>query len=156
MVSAVFDTLKAAKELIAAGFNESQAESVVATIGGAVTGNLATKADLEQALKPVVTDEKLDRRFRSMVTNEKLDQRFRSMVTKEYLDQRLESMVTKEYLDQRLESVVTKEHLDQRLESMVTKTDLLVSQQQVTIRLGALLVAGISALAVLQRISWTP
>ena len=52
-----FDTLKAARDLKAAGLEEAHAEAIVATMGRAMGENLATKADitaLEQA-----TDTKL-------------------------------------------------------------------------------------------------
>ena len=41
-----FDTLKAAKTLKEAGFEEAQAEAVVAAVGGDMGENVATKADL--------------------------------------------------------------------------------------------------------------
>ena len=44
----VFDTLKATKALKQAGFDEIQAEAVVATVGDAIGGSVATKADLEK------------------------------------------------------------------------------------------------------------
>ena len=43
-----FDTLRAAKLLQQAGFDESQAEAVVPTVGDALPENVATKADLER------------------------------------------------------------------------------------------------------------
>ena len=46
MAEFVFDTLKAAKSLQKAGFEEVQAEAVVAAVGGAMGENVATKADL--------------------------------------------------------------------------------------------------------------
>ena len=45
-MSAVFDTHKAVKALKEAGFDDSQAEAVVTTVGDAMTGNVATKADI--------------------------------------------------------------------------------------------------------------
>ena len=48
MASLAFDTLKAAKALRAAGFDDAQAEAVIATVGDAVGGNVATKADLQE------------------------------------------------------------------------------------------------------------
>ena len=48
MTSPAFDTLKAAKALQAAGFDDAQAEAVIATVGDAVGGSLATKADLQE------------------------------------------------------------------------------------------------------------
>ena len=49
-----FDTLKAARDLKAAGLEEAHAEAIVATMGRAMGENLATKADitaLEQATR---------------------------------------------------------------------------------------------------------
>lgn len=48
MALLVFDTLKATKVLKQAGFDEVQAEAVVATVGDAIGGSVATKADLEK------------------------------------------------------------------------------------------------------------
>ncbi len=48
MALLVFDTLKATKALKQAGFDEVQAEAVVATVGDAIEGSVATKADLEK------------------------------------------------------------------------------------------------------------
>ncbi len=47
MTSLTFDTLKAAKALRAAGFDDTQAEAVIVTVGDAVGGNVATKADIQ-------------------------------------------------------------------------------------------------------------
>ncbi len=46
MAALLFDTHKAVKELQEAGFEEAQAEAVVATVGTAIIGNVATKQDL--------------------------------------------------------------------------------------------------------------
>ena len=47
MTTLTFDTHKAVKALKDAGAEERLAEAVVATVGDAVGGNVATKADLE-------------------------------------------------------------------------------------------------------------
>ena len=122
MSSPVFDTLKAANSLKAAGFDDRQAEAVVTTVGGAIIGNLVTKPDLESALRAALEP---------MVTRDYLEQ---------YLDKRLEPMVTRDYLEQ---------YLNKRLEPMATKSDLQLSQHQVTTRLGALVVASVGVLGVL-------
>ena len=49
MTTMSFDTHKIVKELQEAGFDESQAEAVVAAIGTAVLGNVATKQDVKDA-----------------------------------------------------------------------------------------------------------
>ena len=46
MTTLVFDTHAAVKALKDAGFEEAQAEAVVTTVGDAITGNVATKADV--------------------------------------------------------------------------------------------------------------
>lgn len=49
MSAIAFDTHQAVKVLTAAGADEALAEAVVATVGDAVGGNVATKADLAEA-----------------------------------------------------------------------------------------------------------
>ncbi|SEA87369.1 hypothetical protein [Rubrimonas cliftonensis] len=56
-----FDTLKAVKELKAAGFEEAQAEAMVGAFGLAVSDNTASKADV-QALRDDVAGLKTDMR----------------------------------------------------------------------------------------------
>lgn len=48
MMSLAFDTLKAAKALRAAGFDDAQAEAVISTVGDAIGGNVATKTDIQE------------------------------------------------------------------------------------------------------------
>lgn len=48
MTSLAFDTLKAAKALRAAGFDDAQAEAVISTVGDTIGGNVATKADIQE------------------------------------------------------------------------------------------------------------
>jgi len=48
MISLAFDTLKAAKALRAAGFDDAQTEAVIATVSDAVGGNMAIKSDLQE------------------------------------------------------------------------------------------------------------
>ena len=52
MVARSFDTYRTVKELVEAGFDESQAEAVVDAVGNAMgEGELVTKSDLEAGLK---------------------------------------------------------------------------------------------------------
>lgn len=48
MTTIAFDTYKAVKALKNAGFEEVQAEAVVATVGDAMGENVATKADIAE------------------------------------------------------------------------------------------------------------
>ena len=59
MSALAFDTLKASKAMKAAGFDDAQVEAVIATVGDAVGGNVATKADM-QALRTDVQAFKAD------------------------------------------------------------------------------------------------
>ena len=56
MASLPFDTHKAVKELQGAGFDEAQAEAVVATVGRAVVGNVATKEDIRELRNELKSD----------------------------------------------------------------------------------------------------
>ncbi len=59
MSTLAFDTHKAVKELKQAGFDDTQAEAVVATVGDAIGGNVATKTDIA-ALKTDIAALKAD------------------------------------------------------------------------------------------------
>ena len=148
MSSPVFDTLKAANSLKAAGFDDRQAEAVVTTVGGAMIDKLVTKPDLRNALEPMVTKTELRNALEPMVTKTELRNALKAalepMVPREELRLALEPMVTKEYLERYLEQV-----LDKRLEPMATRSDLYLIQHQVTTRLGALVVACVGVLGVL-------
>ena len=56
MSALAFDTHKAVTALKQAGFEETQAEAVVTTMGEALSGNVATKADLTEIRAALETD----------------------------------------------------------------------------------------------------
>ena len=56
MAVAAFDTYAAAKTLREAGFDDRQAEAAVAVVHDAVTGGVATKADLAVAVADLKAD----------------------------------------------------------------------------------------------------
>lgn len=59
MSTLAFDTHKAVKALREAGFDDIQAEAVVATVGDAIGGNVATKTDIAE-LKADLSELKAD------------------------------------------------------------------------------------------------
>ncbi len=137
MVPREFDTHKAVKALKVAGFSDPQAEAVVETVGTAMGESLASKTDLELALQPMMTRADLDAALEPMVSKADLELALRPTMTRADLDAALESMASK---------------IDAALESMASKTDLAALEQRMTIRLGAMVVAGISFLAVFQKV----
>ena len=56
MTTAVFDTLKASRDLKAAGFDDTQAEAIVTTMAKAFDDTVATKADLHAVQSEVKAD----------------------------------------------------------------------------------------------------
>ena len=56
MPALAFDTYKAVKALREAGADEALAEAVVATVGDAIGGNVATKADLAEVKAELKAD----------------------------------------------------------------------------------------------------
>lgn len=74
-----FDTHKAVKALTSAGFDDGQAEAVVEQINGAITENLATKADLDQQ------ERSLRQTISGLATKEELCETIAPPATKEEL-----------------------------------------------------------------------
>ena len=63
MSALAYDTHRAVKSLVAAGFDPTRAEAVVATVGDAMTGTVATNADvaaLEASIAELRADVKAD------------------------------------------------------------------------------------------------
>ena len=56
MSALAYDTHRAVKSLVAAGFDPTRAEAVVATVGDAMTGTVATKADVAELRADVKAD----------------------------------------------------------------------------------------------------
>ena len=106
MTATAFDTLKAAKALEDAGFDETQAQAIVVTVGGAVrehggvlASSIATIAD-------------------TMATKEYVATIAENMATKEYVATIAgnvatiaENMATKEYVATITENMATKEYV---------------------------------------------
>ena len=59
MTTAVFDTLKASRDLKAAGIDEAHAEAIVTAMAGAFEDTVATKSDLDKLEASVRGDIKL-------------------------------------------------------------------------------------------------
>lgn len=89
-----FDTHKAVKALQQAGFDDVQAEAVVDQINGAITENLASKADLDEA------ERNLAARIDSCVTQAQFDAAIANLATKDDLRAAIEPLATKEELAQ--------------------------------------------------------
>ncbi len=117
-----FDTLKAARDLKAAGLEEAHAEAIVATMGRAMSENLATKTDI----KTIGQDIKA------------LEQATRADI--KTLEQALKADLTALELATRA---------DIKALEQATDTKLTALEHRVTVRLGGLTVAGVAFLATL-------
>ena len=70
MNAPAFDTLHAAKRLRESGFADAQAEAVVATVHDAITGGVASKADLAELEAARKSDSvELEATFKSAMAN---------------------------------------------------------------------------------------
>ena len=124
-----FDTLKAARDLKAAGLEEAHAEAIVATMGRAMGENLATKADikeLEQAIKAHELATKAD--FKE------LEQATRADI---------------KALEQAIKALEQTTKADSKALEQATDTKLTALEHRITVRLGGLTVAGVAFLATL-------
>lgn len=138
MVPPAFDTHRAVKSLTIAGFSDSQAEAVVETVGTAMDETLATKTDLQ----PIRTD--LAGVIATMATKTDLQP------IRADLDGVIETMATKTDLKMALQPI--RADLDGVMATMASKTDLAALEQRMTIKLGAMVFASMSFLAVLQKV----
>ena len=143
MATVLFDTHKAIKELQEAGFDEAQAEAVVATMGEVFTGNLATKDDFANGQREV-EDIK-----HNMATKEDLadvqrdvDGIKQNMATKEDLadvqrdvDGIKQNMATKEDLAD------VQRDVDGIKQNMATKEDLKELEIRLMVRMGGFMIA---------------
>ena len=116
MASAPFDTLKAFRELQDAGFDEAQAEALIATMGIAIGGNLATKQDIADLGRDMATKDDI----KDMATKDDI----RDMATKDDI-----------------KDMATKEEIASVRREMATKADLHALEVRLMVRLGGLIIA---------------
>ena len=142
MVPPAFDTHRAVKSLTIAGFSASQAEAVVETVGVAMDETLATKTDLQ----PIRAD--LAGVIETMATKKDLEVALQPI--RADLAGVIETMATKKDLEMALQPI--RADLDGVMGTMASKTDLAAMEQRMTIKLGAMVFASMSFLAVLQKV----
>ena len=142
MVPPAFDTHRAVKSLTIAGFSDSQAEAVVETVGVAMDETLATKTDLQ----PIRAD--LAGVIETMATKKDLEVALQPI--RADLAGVIETMATKKDLEMALQPI--RADLDGVMGTMASKTDLAAMEQRMTIKLGAMVFASMSFLAVLQKV----
>lgn len=124
-----FDTLKAARDLKAAGLEEAHAEAIVATMGRAMSENLATKADIKTIGQDIKT----------------LEQATRADI--KALEQTTKADLTA--LEQALKTDLTALKQALKAHEQATDTKLTALEHRVTVRLGGLTMAGVAFLATL-------
>ena len=77
MIQPVIDTLKLADSLKESGFPDRQAEGLARALGSALTEHVATKADLDAAIRLVRSDiAALDEKFEAMFNSLRTQIRF--------------------------------------------------------------------------------
>ena len=129
MATLPFDTHKAVKELQEAGFDEGQAEAVVATVGAAFVGNVATKQDL--------TELRSDLRSEMQALGSELRSEMQAMGSE-------------------LRSEMQTQGNELRSEMQTQGSDLLSKIQamelRITLRMGALIVGGVALIVALDKL----
>ena len=134
---AVFDTLRAARTLKAAGFGDAKAEAVAEIVQAVANGNRVSKADMQGFAT------KAD--FERFVSTLDLE----SFTTKADLDRfaktlHLERFATKEDLKVDLERFATKEDLKPLVTRAELKSELQELELRLTIRMGVLAVSAVT------------
>ena len=116
MTATAFDTLKAAKALKDAGFNETQAEAVVATVDDAVRESITPLA----SSIATIADTMATKEYVSTIADN-VATIADTMATKDYVAAIAENMATKEYVATIAENMATKEYVATIAENMATK-----------------------------------
>ncbi len=135
-----FDTLKAARDLKAAGLEEAHAEAIVATMGRTMGENLATNTDikeLEQAIKAHELATKAD--FKELEQATRADIKAFEQATKADI----------KALEQAIKALEQTTKADNKALEQATDTKLTALEHRITVRLGGLTVAGVAFLATL-------
>ncbi len=123
---AVFDTLRAARTLRAAGFEDAKAEAVAEVVQAVANGNRVTRADMQGVAMKVDLE-----RF---ATKEGLQKELERFATKADLQAELERFATKEDL----KGFATKADLQPFATQAAVKSDLQDLELRLTIRMGVI------------------
>ena len=130
MASVPFDTLKAYQELQNAGFDDAQARAVIATVGTAIAGNLATKDDVrDMATKDDIKDMATKDDIKDMATKDDI----KDMATKDDI----KDMATKDDI----KDMATKQDIAGVRREMATKADVHALEVRLMVRLGSMIIA---------------
>ena len=125
---AVFDTLRAARTLRAAGFGDAQAEAVAEVVQAVANGNRVTRADMQGVAMKVDLE-----RFATKVDLERF-------ATKAELQAELQRFATKEDL----ERFATKADLKPFATQAAVKSDLQDLELRLTIRMGVIAASAVT------------
>ena len=135
-----FDTLKAARDLKAAGLEEAHAEAIVATMGRAMGENLATKTDIKELEQATRADIKaLEQAIKAHELATRAD--FKS------LEQAITNLERATKTDTETPGQTIKAAL--KTYEQAYSANLKAMERRLTLRLGGLNVAGVAFLATL-------
>lgn len=135
---AVFDTLRAARTLRAAGFGDAKAEAVAEVVQAVANGNRVTRADMQGVamkvdLERFATKAELQAELRRFATKEDLER----FATKAELQTELQRLATKKDL----ERFATKEDLAPFATKAELKSEIQELELRLTIRTGVMIAA---------------
>ena len=138
MTSTPFDTHEAFRELTQAGFGEAQAEAVIATIGNALGGYLATRQDIADIRSEMATKQDIADVRSEMATKQDIADIRNEMATKEDI----RYMATKQDIADVRSEMATKVEVEALRREMATKSDLHALEVRLMVRLGGFIIAG--------------
>ena len=132
MTALAFDTLKAAKALREAGFEEAQAEAVVSTVSSAINENVASKDDLARV------EASLDNKIEQVRTELKqVRTELKTGIEQVRIELKNDIEALRSDMNARFESV------DARFESL---------EQRMTLKLGAMIAAAAGFIVVVDKL----
>ena len=140
MATLPFDTHKAVKDLQEAGFDEAQAEAVVATVGAAIFGNVATKQDVAEARNASKSD------------IETLGSELRSEMQAQGNELRSEMQAQGSELRSEMQAQGSELRSDIQTQGSGLRSEMQAMELRMTLRMGGLVVAGVGLIIALDKL----
>ena len=136
MATLPFDTHKAVKDLQEAGFDETQAEALVATVGTAIVGNVATKYDIMEARNESKSE----------------TQALRAEIQAQGSELRAEIQAQGSELRAEMQTQGSELRAEMQAQGSELRAEMQAMELRITLRMGGLIIAGVGLIVALDKL----
>ena len=151
MTTLPFDTHKAVKDLQEAGFEEAQAEAVVATVGAAIVGNVATRHDVIEARNDLRAEmQTLDSERKTDI--QKLGNDLRAEMQTLDSERRADIQKLGSDLRAEMQTLDSERRADIQKLGSDLRDEMQAMELRITLRMGGLIIAGVGLIVALDKL----